>query len=170
MTTTVLCQCSLRCSWCARREDCSYQASAPLLVRLLRLSTGSTWYEWIPSDRSFGMEAKYNMSKTFLLLRSTAGCLNKDTRINFQRQCLTFCFNIIVAFYVITLTGKWWNIELSSFILCIFIFLKKGAFLDIVAKCEISRVLLLMFLEVGMFILYKKKRHCKKTIYTTISV
>ena len=33
VTMMVLCRCSRRCSLCVRREDCSYQAPAPLLVR-----------------------------------------------------------------------------------------------------------------------------------------
>lgn len=62
---------------------------------------------------------------------------------------VTFCFNIVVASYLITLTGK------QLYILnCLhFSSPEKGAFLDIVAKCEISRVLLLMLLEVSVLIL-----------------
>ncbi len=67
---------------------------------------------------------------------------------------LLFCFNVVIAFYFITLT-----LTLSLFLFCLFIVLKKGAFLDIVAKCEISRVLLLMLLEVSLLILYVKTRY-----------
>lgn len=46
---------------------------------------------------------------------------------------------------------------------CSFSKKKKGAFLDIVAKCEISRVLLLMLLEVSINIFFSLYRTFFKT-------
>ena len=137
VTTMVLCQCSQRCSWCARREDCSYQAPARLLVRFC-------FYQK-PAKNNFETlnvictKQKKCRHKDFdLMLRSKARCLNKiKNKTGWDYSGVSF---LLLCFWSCLLCPN---------------FPEKGAFLDIVAKCEISRVLLLMLLEVNMILWWK---------------
>lgn len=108
VTMTVLYQCSQRCSWCVRREDCNCQAPQALLVRRRPEPAGH----------------------------------------HSQLLRLLYISMLSLVLFIPVVELKSWPVSL---------FQSKGAFLDIVAKCEISRVLLLMLLEVSFV---KKNCYC----------